>query len=789
MANSKKNINEELSELKNIPSGKEFSDLISVYKVVQSKYAMNFKNGYDRKQSDGWNGNGRDSYGIVAYTHLKLSGAIQMLGSYGDTIIQFKLLGGLTDYIFFNTDRDPVIRKLQIETYGKPLDVYGQLLELTGDQNIARRYGNSDPSQFGRFYQHEIRKAGYYLRGMVCDYWNDTSDIVVYPFKFSDLITCAVATNLSRYMSEDEVKRHFKGVMGQEERDKQNNFVDIVPHLQVVGAYDPDGAQYVIVGGKIYAPYNSPVGPNILIIDDENWAKPKDKKLFPDDVRLDEMPSNITRKGNFTFKMNSLIWQANVFGETEDGNRTEDGQPSFKLKGTRDWYEWQYLSFMFQNPDWVKENLVKPNQKQDDDLNMLTEAFRQGMSYDEFVSNNGAIMYVCTHNYFVDGIMKHGFSREFCNVNDFRQNGGSLTYGDGVYGTPDLGNASNNLSRKTAPKSEKPDGFKYGDIILKCSLLGGWRGFLIFDEGWAKRIYKDKWQIFDQIDTIIKDDAARNELKSFVQRFSHLSLYDPSSDSMGRTNHVIFSMFNNPDGFKKWTYFFRKYGVRGAIYHGHGDGLACVCYDYSEVVPIALSYDNGKTWTTNGNSWTLDNGKKYSTNGIDWAGTHDRLIYAGDSENKLGHKYKTVSPFPKKVCVDDTIFGCVSVQKNNGKWNCVRMDTLKELFPIDFDEEPTFSIKGLINFVYKGYKFEGKLYNREVDGPTFYYPNREGNEFNISDIDGVIYYYIEGQGEEQQETSQEEPVDNGEYQEMPDETSKESLQEQFFRFLDKIELL
>ena len=775
MIKNKKNISEELSEFKNIPFGKDFSNLISLYKVVDGRYAMNFKNGYDRKQTDGWNGNGRDSYGEVVYSHLKLSHAMSMIGSYGNAIVQFKLLGGLEDYIFFDTDRDSVIRQLQIQVYGKPLNLYEQLLALTNNKNIAQRYGGcTDPSQFGRYYQKEIRRQGYYLRGMICDYWHSTDDIVVYPFNFSDVVPCAVATGLTRYMSEDEVRRRFVGTLGQQERDKQNGFLDIVPHLEVVNAKDPDGAQYIRIGDKAYAPYDSPMGFNILIIDDENWVKPNDKKLFPDTVRIDEMPS-LSRKGNFTFKMCGVKYEGNVIGQADGQQYTDDGSPIFRIKGTNDWYRWEYLTYMFENPDYAKSMLAQRSE------DMLTEAFKQGMSYDEFVSNNGGFGYVCTHSYFLDGILKHGFSREYANANDFAQNGGSLTYGDGVYGTPDIGNAANNLSRKTASIYEKPDGFKYGPIILKCSILGGYRGFLIFDENWAKRIYGKNWQIFDQIDVIVKDGNARNEIKNFTRQYMSRELYNPSNDPSGRTNHVIYNMFNNESGFKKWTNFFRKYGIRGAVYNGHGDGFCFVCYDYSEVVPVEISYDHGKTWTTNGNSFTLPNGKTYSTKGINWQLTHDRLLYAGDPANKLGGMYKSVGSFPKKVCVDDTVFGCVSVEKNNGKWNCVRMDTLEELFPIDFDAEPTFSIRGTIDFIYKGHKFKGKLYNRSVDCATFFYPD-ESAEYEINQIDAVIDYYINGNGAE-------ETTDNEEYQEIPDEQNSQQLQESFFRFLDKMELL
>lgn len=784
MTKNNKNINEELSELKNIPFGQEFSNMLSIYKAVNSNEAYGYKHGYDRKKTKGWNNQGADSYGEVGYTHLKLSTAISMCHGYGfDSIVQFKLLGGLKDYVFLDMD-DPEIERLQTQTYGRRLNLEGQLLEITGNQEIARKYGGyTDPTTFGRTIHDRIWEEGYYIRGMVCDYWHDHGYIVVYPFKFSDMVTCAVATGIHSSMSVDDVRKRFTGVLGQSERDEQSKFVDIVPHLKVVGAFDPNGGQYIRVGDKIYAPYDSRKGPNILVIDDENIVKPKDYKLFPNKVRLDEMPTNISTKGRFYFIMKGISWEGNVMGIDDDGNQlTQDNSPIFKVKGGEQWFEWQYVEWMYENPQWVKENLMSRFVAESKEI--VTEAFKQGMSYDEFVNNNKAYGYVCIHQSSLKGILEHGFSREYAAENDSNYNGGRGFYGNGVYGCVIVGTNADpgkfsNADMKNAGASRlsyyrdysKPDGLKYGGVILKCSILGGWNRFLIFDKDLASKIYKGDYSIERQVNEIVgsKNPNAAKELIQAMRCYEAFRYEVTDSDT--RTTPPLAKIFRGSlSDFQKWETFFRKYGIRGAIYHGGNDGYGFVCYDYSEVVPIAYSLDHGAT---------------FITDGVDWQKTHDRLTYAGDPSNKLGYMYATVGSFPKKVCVDDTVFGCVSVQKNNGKWNCVRMDTLEELFPIDFDEEPTFSIRGIINFAYKGYKFEGMLYNRSVDGATFFYPNRsEGSEFNISDIDAVIYYYIKGHGEEQQEQQQ-----NG-YEEVQDDSiDNQQLQESFFRFLDKMELL
>ena len=777
-----KNINEELSEIKNIPSGQEFSNMLSIYKAVNGDEAYGYKHGYDRKKTKGWNNQGADSYGEVGYTHLKLSTAISMCAYGFDSIVQFKLLGGLKNYIFLDMD-DPEIEKLQIKTYGKRLNLEGQLLEITGNPDIAKKYGGyTSPTTFGKTIHTRIWEEGYYIRGMVCDYWNEHGYIVVYPFKFSDMVTCAVATNVNSHMSVDEVKKRFTGVLGQSERDEQSKFIDIVPHLKVVGAFDPDGAQYIRVGGKIYSPYDSRKGANILVIDDENIVNPQDYKLFPDSVHLNEMPSNISTKGRFYFIMKGISWEGNVMGIDENGQQlTEDGSPIFKIKNGNQWFEWQYIEWMYENPDWVKENLLNSNLEFVAENNgIVNEAFRQGMSFDEFVNGNKAYGYVCIHQSSLKGILEHGFSREYAAENDSNYNGGRGFYGNGVYGCVIIGTNADpskfsNIDMKNAGASRlsyyrdysKPDGLKYGGVILKCSILGGWNRFLIFDKDLASKVYKGDYSIEHQVNEILghKNPNAAKELINAMHCYEGFRYEVTDSDT--RTTPPLAKLFRGSfSDFQKWETFFRKYGIRGAIYHGGNDGYGFVCYDYSEVVPVGISFDHGVTFVTDG---------------IDWEKTHDRLTYAGDPSNKLGYMYKTVGSFPKKVSVDDTVFGCVSVEKNNGKWNCVRMDTLEELFPIDFDTEPTFSIRGVIDFVYKGYKFKGKLFNRSVDSPTFFYPD-ESTEFEINQIDAVIYYYIEGHGNEEQEN-------NNDYQTIDDNVDKEELQESFFRFLDKMELL
>lgn len=788
MTDSKKIVNEAISELKGIPSGRAFSELLSIYKVVNDNEADGYASGYDRKKSAGWNGKGADSYGIVGYTHLTLRGAMSMIGSYGTAIVKFKLLGGLKDYIFFDYDND-TIKKLMIEVYGKVMSVRDQLYELTGDQAIAYQYGSYSPSDFGRRAQHEIRKKGHYLRGMVCEYWSAYEDIVVYPFNFGDMVTCAVAKHLTRYMSESEVNSKFVGIMDQKSRDIQDRFLDIVPYMEMLGAADPDGLHYSRVGANetVYVPYETRNKRyNIAIIDDTSWVKPSIQKLFPSDDMLNEMPTNISSSGNFTFIMNGLTWKGNVLGEAEG---VQNNGPIFMLKGGGDWFAWSDLEFMYKNPDWVKENLCAKRQT------MVAEAFKPGMSYDDFVKNNGAIGYVCSHSWSVDGILNHGFSREWASENDKAQRGGSW-YGIGVYGSPMLGSENSYCHMRDAGAIRlskygggQQDGLKYGGIIFKCVILGGWNGFLIFDKNLAQKVYGQDWMVEKQIHKIFgeKDPNAEKYLIDALLRGQSRNgggygfKYEVTDDDT-RTGQAIQSLFSSGVGspeYEKWETFFRQHGVRGAVYHGGNDGYAFVCYNFSEVVPIAVSYDNGQTFTTEAHSWS-DRSGRYSTQGINWEMLHDRLETGGDPVNKIGHIYKEVARIPKRVECNGYVFGIVNVETKNGKFNLVKTGTWDKVFPIDLDVQPTVGSSGKLRFEYRGYRLMGIIAHEQTGLPAFTFePYGLDTYFDIKQLDEVIDYY-------EQQMSQ--PQENeGGYEEQQDGTTDQQLQEEFFKALDRIE--
>lgn len=799
MVNRKKYIEEEIGEGKGIPPrGKSFSELMNIYKVVGHNDADNYAGGYDRKQSSGYKEGTADAYGIIGYCHATLAGAKVMLdgGWFGDSILQFKLLHGLENFIFYTnysygySSDAAEVEALMRKTYGKVLSMEEQFYHITNDWNLskdfARRYG-SNPHAFGKHGIDELYEKGYWPRGIVCVY--SAGDVVVLPSVFSDMITCAKAKSVrGRSLSEIQRELDANPVLDDNARAVQEDFLDIVPHMLRVGAKNPNACQYRRVGDYVFAPYDTVRGGyNIAIIDEKN-AKPEVRKMFPEDNMLDQLPGNVTSSGSFKFIMGKRKWLGNVLGLDAYDTKLSN-KPVFWLADVPDQpYEWDAVTYAYENPDWVESILREYGLVAETELHkkIMAEAFRPGMSYNDFVKENRAIGYVCTHSWSVNGILKYGFSREWASENDKKQRGGSW-YGIGVYGSPILGEPfsynndmknAGSIRLSTYPGS-KSDGLKYGKVIFKCAILGGWNNFLIFDKTLAQAVYKDNWTIEGQIAQIFGAKNANdgnyllNELKrKGVGHFRYDAYEDRGDPRTGEAIHGLFSSGVGSPEYEKWEKFFRQHGIRGAIYHGGNDGFAFVCYNFTEVIPIAVSYDNGNTFTDRPQTWS-DRSGTYETSGIDWESTARRLQSGGDPVNKIGHLYKEVARIPKMVSCRGDEFGAVNVETKDGKFNIVRTDTWEPIFPMNLDMQPTISIGGKLKFAYRGYSFEGWAKAESADVPCVVVWDCE---YGLDQLDAIIDY----QGEES-------GGNEGDYEEQNDAIDNSQIQEQFFKTLDRIE--
>ena len=690
--------NEAIDEMRKLPDKRTMSGYKSIYKVIKQGFVDSFvKNGMIRQMAGGEEGS-NIAYGEGVYAHISLDSAIRLAQResyyYGDVVLEMKLLGGFKNFVMFGGRSD--IDRLIVETYGSNLSVYDQLLKITGDASFASKWSRYSPSSMGR-YQKEMRRDGYNIRGMVYEWGNYSA---VLPFVFSDVIPYATA---KVHGSTNVHNIQFRDVYTDENKKNVAKNFDPIAQLDLINAeYSRAAVVRVAVDDNLYCVIksNKTGGYNIIKIDEDNVEKPRPRYIIPKNIYLSEKPTAPdTDNGQFMFEYQGITWYGTVCHETAK-------IPAFWNPEENDWCEFSDLENVAKQ---IRYGQMQANESINEEITDLTK--------EDFLNGKKRIVYVCAHASDVDAIFKNGFSRQFTNNNDYMHNGGALTYGDGQYGTPDLDNAANNLARKTDPS--KSDNKKYGGVIIKCVLMGSFYGFLIFDETLAKYIYKDKWQIQDQIDYIVKDPAARKELKDYCRQFSGRELYNPKNDSMSRTNHVLFNMFVNQSGFKKWTNFFRQHGIRGGVYHGHGDGYCFVCYNFSDVIPIAYSTDYGKTWRDDKFDFDL---------------AKERSFRDPDAAQKYGHRFKGMnSATPVLVNCGGKKFSVTVVETFNGKFNILNNHTGKKVSPIDFDEKPTISTEGEFQFTVGGRMFYG-IYNHEgAQIPAFWDP-QENDWFPFNEL-------------------------------------------------------
>ena len=692
-------LNEAIDELRKLPSSKEMGNIPSIYKVIKQGDVDSFVKSGMIRQLAGGEEDRNNVHGEGVYAHITLESAIKLAqresNFYGDVVLEMKLLGGYEGFVMYGGSRN--IDNLIIKTYGRNMSVEEQLYAITKDHAFAKKWAKYGPSSLGKA-QKSLRREGYNIRGMVYE-WGQYYAIL--PFIFSDAIPFATAKVWS---STNVGNIQFRTVYN----DKQNKEIagnfDPIAQLDMINAeYSRASVVRVAIDDNLYCVIksNKTGGYNIVKIDEDNVVNPRPKYIIPKNIYLSERPTAPdTENGQFMFSYMGINFYGTVCHEVAK-------IPAFWNEIENDWCEFKDLE------DCVKQMRGGDGTKVAESLNEeITD-----LTKEDFLNGKKRIVYVCAHTSDVDAIFKNGFSRQFANNNDYMHNGGALTYGDGQYGSVSLDNAANNLSRKT--DYGKSDGKKYGSVIIKCVLMGSFYNFLIFDEDLAKYIYKDKWQIMDQIDHIVKDPTARNELKNFVRPYLGRALYNPSQDPMSRTNHVLFSMFSSQNGFRKWTNFFRQNGIRGGVYHGHGDGYCFVCYNYSDVIPVAYSTDYGKSW---------------KDDKFDFDAAKERSFKDPDAASRFGHKFKGMdSATPVLVNCGGKKFSVTVVQTLNGKYNILNNHTGDKVSPIDFDERPTISTEGEFQFLVGGRMFYG-IYNHELAQiPAFWDPN-ENDWFPFNEL-------------------------------------------------------
>jgi len=138
-------------------------------------------------------------------------------------------------------------------------------------------------------------------------------------------------------------------------------------------------------------------------------------------------------------------------------------------------------------------------------------------------------------------------------------------YNGGIYTTIDM---DSQLSKKGLNNMQS----EYGDKILKLAIKDIDK-FMFVDFNYYKKYNKNA-----NIDTFIEEQLDKFKIKKYFDA------------PYFRINHVYFSKVVEQNNL------FDK--VAGVIYHGNHDGDCCLIYNNKAVIPISISIDDGKTWTS-----------------------------------------------------------------------------------------------------------------------------------------------------------------------------------------------
>ena len=258
-----------------------------------------------------------------------------------------------------------------------------------------------------------------------------------------------------------------------------------------------------------------------------------------------------------------------------------------------------------------------------------------------------------------DSIFTYGFNREFTSTN-----GGNM-YGPGVYSVYNLKSSN-----------EKAKG--YGNAIIKLKLLNGYQDFLIFSKQIAQETYGENWKIKDQVNMIFPHNVSERILHTI-----HLIMHDDTCSFK--------DMARSSDSAYKIVLTLGEAGMnnskcRGIVYNGGHDGGCCFIRDFSSVVPVAISYDNGRTWKNRLNQGLID----WLNNEVD---THFQF---GGNKNFKETSTKSINGF-------------TMVWNKEGKVNYIPVNSNDTISNVWFDDGSNWEEKNGILFTiveYSGYTFK-----------------------------------------------------------------------------------
>lgn len=161
--------------------------------------------------------------------------------------------------------------------------------------------------------------------------------------------------------------------------------------------------------------------------------------------------------------------------------------------------------------------------------------------------------------------------------------GQGAAWGPGIYCVYDLTSTTKENTYNRGDESART----YGPTIIENEVQS-LRNFLIFNVDIAKRVYKDKYTVEDQLRNILPEKAfKRNEgvIKQVSEECLNLVKTNPKNKYTARAFDKILPIKEI------------MHHLRGVIFTGVIDGNVLLSYDRENLVPVRYSKDNGKNWT------------------------------------------------------------------------------------------------------------------------------------------------------------------------------------------------
>ena len=390
------------------------------------------------------------------------------------------------------------------------------------------------------------------------------------------------------------------------------------------------------------------------------------EEISPIDFDSCTLISNDAINGKFRLEYNGNFYKACVYGFYDNNGVAHDFEELDSITDNND-MNFDDLTFESVNVGKFENILTEAFNKAIKELGIITENNFDEVKYldyeipteKELDSNNTVSIYHVTNSDVVDNIFKFEFDREFnC------KNGN--VYGEGVYATISVRDSRHLLG-------------SYGDAMLQLKLIGGFDRFIILDESLARKFYGRNYRIKDQLYQLLPHHLADE-------------LYNKCGNSV-----------------RAYSKIGGEYNIRGAIYPW-GGLTAVLPFDFSSVIPYAVSFNGGKSFT-----------KRFNQDVMDRVLSSVAVVY------RFGHKYKDIRKAIKGYNLDGDITGYSMVQKHNGKFNYIDIQTGEEISPIDFDSCTLMDPEtGMFQVEYNG-EF---IHNACLDG--FY--DEQGEEHTFDEL-------------------------------------------------------